>query len=104
RFVQWVRDMFARPFDQAWLDYQEEIALRHTPEKKSKTDSATTPPLVPLRYLLAFAAPVLETARKRLHAKKLFADDIDLMHAAWPKAVILTLVLWSRPYARADLW
>jgi hypothetical protein len=104
RFVQWVRDMFERPFDQAWLDYQEEIGLRHTREKKNKTDGAATPPLVPLRYLLAFAAPVLDIARKRLHEKKLFADDIDTMHAAWTKAVILTLVLWSRPYAQPGLW
>ncbi|TCO95499.1 protoglobin [Chthoniobacter flavus] len=34
RFVQWVVDLCTRPFDQAWLDYQEEIALRHLPEKK----------------------------------------------------------------------
>ena len=34
RFVQWVVDLCTRPFDQAWLDYQEEIALRHVPEKR----------------------------------------------------------------------
>jgi hypothetical protein len=33
RFVQWVEDVCFRPHDQAWLDYQEEIGLRHTPEK-----------------------------------------------------------------------
>src|SRR5262245_21604794 len=37
RFVQWVVDACVRPHDQAWLDYQEEIGLRHTPEKKNKT-------------------------------------------------------------------
>jgi hypothetical protein len=35
RFVQWVVDACSRPHDQAWLDYQEEIGLRHTPEKKN---------------------------------------------------------------------
>src|SRR5262249_7746801 len=54
RFVQWVVDTVKRPFDKTWLDYQDEIALRHTPAKKNKTDGAQTPPVVPLRYLLAF--------------------------------------------------
>jgi hypothetical protein len=40
RFVQWVLDACFRPHDQAWLDYQEEIGLRHTPDKKNRTDSA----------------------------------------------------------------
>jgi hypothetical protein len=29
RFVQWVIDTCARPRDAAWLNYQEEIGLRH---------------------------------------------------------------------------
>src|SRR5271156_6120893 len=33
RFVQWVIDVVTRPHDRAWLDYQEEIGLRHTPDK-----------------------------------------------------------------------
>ena len=63
RFVQWVIDVATRPHDQAWLNYQEEIGLRHTPEKKNKTDRRNTPPLVPLRYLLAFI-PVVADVRK----------------------------------------
>ena len=50
RFVQWVMDACVRPHDQAWLDYQEEIGLRHAPEKKDRTDGAHTPALVPPRY------------------------------------------------------
>jgi Protoglobin len=38
RFVQWVIDTCTRPYDQAWLDYEAEIGLRHTPEKKNATD------------------------------------------------------------------
>jgi hypothetical protein len=57
RFVQWVIDTCTRPRDQAWLDYQEEIGLRHTPAKKNATERAQTPELVPLRYLIAFTAP-----------------------------------------------
>jgi hypothetical protein len=36
RFVQWVVGVAARTHDQAWLDYQEEIGLRHTPQKKTR--------------------------------------------------------------------
>jgi hypothetical protein len=104
RFVQWVLDMFKRPFDQAWLDYQEEIALRHTPAKKNKTDKAKAPPLVPLRYLLAFAVPILAGMREHLIRKNLPADEIERLQAAWTKASILTLTLWSRPYTKQDLW
>jgi hypothetical protein len=38
RFVQWVLNACFRPHDQAWLDYQEEIGQRPTPEKKNHTD------------------------------------------------------------------
>ena len=54
RFVQWVLDACFRPHDQAWLDYQQEIGMRHTPAKKNQTDHAQTPSVVPLRYLIAF--------------------------------------------------
>src|ERR1700761_3083494 len=54
RFVQWVVDVAERPHDRDWLNYQQEIGLRHTPAKKNKTDGADTAPLVPFRYLLSF--------------------------------------------------
>ncbi len=47
RFVQWVIDVALRPHDRAWLNYQEEIGLRHTPAKKNLTDSKQTPPSRP---------------------------------------------------------
>jgi len=34
RFVRWIVDLASRQFDQAWLDYQHEIGLRHTPGEK----------------------------------------------------------------------
>ena len=45
RFVQWVIDTCTRRRDQAWLDYQEEIGLRHTPAKKNKTRERALPML-----------------------------------------------------------
>ncbi len=68
RFVQWVIDVTVRPHDRAWLDYQEEIGLRHTPERKNKTDRRETPPLVPLRYLLGFV-PVVTPIRQFLETQ-----------------------------------
>jgi hypothetical protein len=104
RFVRWVIDVFARPFDQTWLDYQQEIGLRHTPAKKNKTDRAATPEVVPLRYLIAFMAPVVESMRQHLQAKGLPAAEVDRIHAAWTKAVILSIALWSNPYTKEGLW
>jgi hypothetical protein len=36
RFVQWVIDAAVRPHDRDWLNYQQEIGLRHTPAKKNR--------------------------------------------------------------------
>lgn len=103
RFVQWVRDTCARPRDQAWLDYQEEIGRRHTPAKKNHTDGAHTPPLVPLRYLIAFI-PVVSSIRPFLAGKGHSPDEVDAMQAAWSKALLVQLALWSRPYTKEGLW
>ncbi len=103
RFVQWVIDMATRPHDQAWLNYQEEIGLRHTPEKKNKTDGGHTPPLVPLRYLLAFV-PVVTDVRKFLESAISNPEELAAIERAWTKAVHLHVTLWSRPYTRDELW
>jgi hypothetical protein len=103
RFAQWVRDVCARPRDQAWLDYQHEIALRHTREKKNRTDGVDSAPEVPLRYLVGFIFPITATMREFLAARGHDAADVDGMHAAWFKAVVLHVCLWSRPYA-PDRW
>jgi hypothetical protein len=103
RFVQWVVDVALRPHDRDWLNYQEEIGLRHTPVKKNKTDGANTPPVVPLRYLLGFVPVVLPI-------RKFFEDDIQSeaevkkLEDAWTKSVLLHITLWSRAYTLKDLW
>jgi hypothetical protein len=103
RFVQWVIDVATRAHDQEWLNYQEEIGLRHTPEKKNKTDGRATPPLVPLRYLLGFIPVVTD-----IHAftEPAISDPAEraAVERAWMKAVHLHLTLWSRPYTREGLW
>jgi hypothetical protein len=104
RFVQWVLDVGLRPHDQAWLDYQEEIGLRHTPEKKNQTDGAHTPPLVPLRFLLAFVPVVTISARKFFVDEGVAGEELEKLEDAWTKAVQLHVTLWSRPYAKEGLW
>jgi len=103
RFVQWVVDVATRPHDEAWLNYQEEIGLRHTPEKKNKTDGRHTPPVVPLRYLLAFI-PVVTDIRRFLQPAIADPAERERVESAWTKAVHLHVTLWSRPYTREGLW
>lgn len=103
RFVQWVVDVATRPHDRAWLDYQEEIGLRHTPAKKNKTDGRHTPPLVPLRYLLGFLPVVIEI-RSFLESEISDPGELRVLECAWMKAVHLHVVLWTRPYVTDGLW
>ena len=104
RFVQWVRDAVTRPHDQEWLDYQEEIGLRHAPLKKNITDGAQTPSVVPLRYLFSFAATVAVTTRKFFMEAGVGDGDLEMLQDAWLKTVILHVTLWSRPYCEPDWW
>lgn len=104
RFVQWVVDACVRPHDQAWLDYQEEIGLRHTPEKKNRTDDAQTPPVVPLRYLIAFGMAMAITSRPFFVAAGIRDSELQKLEDAWSKAIYLHIAMWSRPYTREGLW
>ena len=104
RFVQWVADACEREHDQAWLDYQDEIGNRHTPAKKNKTDSANTPPLVPMRYLLAFSGVVSTTIRPFLEESGYSSIEIQHIQDAWTKSMLLHLALWTRSYVAACLW
>src|SRR5947209_7329984 len=58
RFRQWVLDTCLRPYDQDWLNYQQEMALRHTSLKKNVTDQVESVPTIQLRHILAFGAVV----------------------------------------------
>lgn len=101
RFKQWILDTCRRPYDQAWLDYQQEIALRHTRAKKNQTDGAyETPEHIGLRYMVAFIYPITATIRPFLEKGEHSPEDVENMHQAWFKSVVLQVTLWSQPYAR----
>jgi len=104
RFVQWVIDTCTRPQDQVWLDYAQEIGLRHTPKKKNTTDGAQAPSMVPLRYVLAFALPVMTGVRSYLQAAVTAPQEVDAMQAAWAKSVLIQITLWSRPFVHDGWW
>lgn len=103
RFERWVRDLCTRDFDAQWLSYQEEIGQRHT-SKKNQTDGVDSPAShVPMSDLLALVVPVTLSVREFLAQAESDRTQLDMMQNAWFKAVTVSLVLWTRPYA-ADLW
>jgi len=102
RFGQWILDTCQRPHDQNWLNYQYEIGLRHHRSKKNQTDhvTASATAVVPLRYLVAFIAPITITIRDFLARKGHSAAEVDKMYQAWFKAVTLQVALWCQPYVK----
>ena len=101
RFQQWILDTCLRPYDQDWLNYLQEIALRHTMLKKNQTDGVRSTPQVPLQDAIAFVAVMNETIKPYLAAKGNSADEVDKMHRAWCKSIQLQLALWVFPYIEA---
>ena len=100
RFKLWILDTCRRPYDQEWLDYQQEIALRHTRAKKNQTDGARAPEHIPLRYMVAFIYPITATIEQFLASKGHSAEEVEKMHQAWFKSVVLQVALWCYPYVR----
>ena len=102
RFEQWIVDTCTKPYDQDWLNYQQEIALRHTAVKKNQTDGVHSTPYVPLSDIVAFVAVMNETIKPYLAAKGHAVEDVERMHSAWCKSMQLQMALWVRPYMEAS--
>jgi hypothetical protein len=103
RFEQWILDTCLRSYDQDWINYQQEIALRHTSLKKNKVDGVRSTPYVPLRDIIAFIAVMNETIKPYLAAKGNSVEEVDKMHRAWCKSLQLQVALWTRPYTNSGL-
>jgi len=105
RFQQWILDTCLRPYDQEWLNYQQEIALRHTSLKKNKTDGVESLAHIPLRYVVTFAAVINDAGilKPVLAADGHSTNDVDGMHRAWCKSVQLQIALWAEPYTDTEL-
>jgi hypothetical protein len=100
RFGQWIRDTTAARYDQAWLDYQYEFALRHTRAKKNQTDGAAAADHIHLRYMIAFIVPISATIEPFLKKGGGTPEQVARMHQAWTKALVLQVALWSQPYVK----
>ena len=100
RFGQWILHTARATFDQAWLDYQHEIGVRHTRRGKNRTDGADAADHIPLRYVLALLVPITATLKPFLAKGGATPDQVEAMHQAWVKSVLLQVILWSQPYVR----
>ncbi len=100
RFGQWVLDTTRAEYDQAWLDYQYEIGLRHHRSKKNKTDNAHTLGHIRARDLIAFSAAIVVPMKPYLASRGHPAEVVNRMYDAWWKSMILQVTLWSQAYIR----
>ena len=100
RFEQWILDTCLRTYDRAWLDYQHEIAQRHTSAKKNRTDGVESTAFVPLRDVVGFVAVLNDTMRPYLAKKGHVPEEVDGMHRAWCRSIQLQIALWGEVVRR----
>lgn len=100
RFALWILDTADASHDQRWLDWQYEIGLRHNRLKKNQTDRAPSVAQVNFRYLQALTIPITTTLKPFLAKKGASDADVEKMHAAWVKSVLMQSILWSQPYIK----
>jgi hypothetical protein len=100
RFGQWVLDTARAKYDQAWLDYQYEIGLRHHRSKKNETDGGRTLAHIRARDLIAFCASIVVPMKPYLARTGHPPEVVNRMYDAWWKAMILQATLWVQPYIR----
>lgn len=100
RFKMWILMTAEAKHDQAWLDYQYEIGLRHYSAKKNKTDHVNSVPIINYRYIPALTIPVTTTLKPFLAKGGASAEEVDKMYAAWLKSVLLQSILWGQPYMK----
>lgn len=100
RFAQWILDTCNRPYDQDWLNYQQEIGLRHTYAKKNQTDQVEAATHIGMRYMIAFIYPITATIKPFLSNKGHSAENVENMYQAWFKSITLQVTLWCALYAK----
>jgi hypothetical protein len=100
RFEKWIVDTAEANYDQTWLDYQFEIGRRHHRTAKNRTDGVQATENIAFRYLHPLIYPVTATLKPFLAKKGASAEQVEAMHQAWLKSVLLQVTLWSHPYIR----
>jgi hypothetical protein len=69
-------------------------------DPRNRTDGVPSVPPIPLRYVLALLATVTHTLKPFLARKGASPADVERMHQAWVRSVLLQVILWSEPYVR----
>ncbi len=100
RFGRWILDTADANYNQEWLDYQFAIGRRHFRSEKNRTDKVDAADIVPFRYLFPVVYPVTATLKPFLAKGGHPPAEVDVMHQAWIKSVLLQMTLWSYPYVR----
>jgi hypothetical protein len=100
RFGQWILDTCRAEHDEAWLAWADEIGRRHHRSGKNRTDGVSAAPHIPMRHVLALVMPISLTIKPFLGKKGHSAAEVEAMHTAWTKAVLLQAILWCRPYVK----
>lgn len=98
RFGAWILETAEAEYDQDWLDRQHEIGLRHHSTAKNRTDGVDSTPIVHFRYLQALVYPITATLKPFLEKGLASPEEVERMHQAWTKSVLLQAILWSHPY------
>lgn len=107
RFEQWILDTCTRPYDQDWINYQQEIAARHMISKKNVTDHVRSTSHVPFRHIVAFVAVMNQTIKSYLATTGEDSEVVERMHQAWCKSMQIQIALWTKAYSDArqtDQW
>lgn len=102
RFRDWVLTTADANFDQAWLNHQLELGLRHHRLKKNRTDDVEAVEHIPMRYVIALHYPITTTLKPFLARGGHSEQEVQGMYEAWRKAVLMTTILWSQPYVEPD--
>ncbi|MCP9462957.1 MAG: protoglobin domain-containing protein [Nitrospira sp.] len=67
---------------------------------KNQTDGVAAAEIVPFRYLIALLYPITATLKPFLSKRGHSAEEVERMHQAWIKSVLLQVILWSYPYVK----
>jgi hypothetical protein len=94
-FRQWIINTAAVDFGQDWLDYQLEIGAVTTEPATDRVDAVEH---TPLRYLTTLVFPIVNTLLPFWSSKGHSGNDVQKMHEAWTKSLLLQVTLWCYPY------
>jgi len=100
RFARWIETTALANYDQQWLNEQYEIGRRHYRTAKNQTDHVDSVDIVPFRFIVPLVSPLATTLKPFLAQKGHPPDQVEKMHLAWLKSMLLQVTLWSQPYLR----